>query len=232
MTLQGADDFPRDKSVGDATNALMRAGLGMIPLAGAPAVELLNYLVAPPLEQRRNEWFQQIGEKLKELEEKQGIPLQSLRDNRTFIDTVMQATQVAIRTSQEEKKKALRNVVINSALPASPEITFQQLFISYIDVFTIWHIRLLDLFNNPALWATKRNHQFPKLMFGGLSDILESAFPELSGRRDLYDQIWKDLTAKGLVNTDSLHVTMSASGLMEKRTSGIGEQFIKFISEA
>jgi len=231
MTSQEANDFPQNKSVGDAANSLLRSGLGMIPLAGAPAVELLNYLVTPPLEQRRNEWFTQIGERLKDLEEKQGIPLEGLRDDQTFIDIVMQATQVAIRTSHEEKKRALRNAVINSALPASPDITFQQLFISYIDVFTIWHLRLLDLFNNPTLWATKRNHQFPNLMAGGLSNILESAFPELIGRRDLYDQIWKDLHAKGLVDTNSLHVTMSASGLMTKRTSAIGEQFIKFISE-
>ena len=231
MTQKSTRDFPQKKTFGDAANSLVRAGLGMIPLAGAPAVELLNYLVAPPLEQRRTEWFEQIGLRLQELEKKQGISLDGLRDNQCFIDIVMQATQVAMRTSQEEKRKALQNAAINSALSTAPEITLQQIFINYVDVFTVWHIKLLDLFNNPSEWAAKRKHQFPSLFAGGLSNIVESAFPELCGRRDLYDQIWKDLVIKGLVNTDTLHVTMSASGLMEKRTSSMGEQFMKFISE-
>ena len=57
------------------------------------------------------------------------------------------------------------------------------------------------------------------------------AYPEMAGQRDFYDQVWRDLNASGLTSTDSLHTSMSASGLAAPRTSEFGKQFIKFISE-
>ena len=49
------------------------------------------------------------------------IDLKSLQTNDIFIDTVLKATQAAIRTNQQEKKKALLNAVLNAALPNPPE---------------------------------------------------------------------------------------------------------------
>ena len=64
-----------------------------------------------------------------------------------------------------------------------------------------------------------------------LSTVLHEAYPELANRRDLYDQIWKELNVSGLTNTPSLHGTMSGSGLMEKRTTSRGQAFIRFITD-
>jgi len=54
--------------------------------------------------------------------------------------------------------------------------------------------------------------------------------PELRSRRALYDQFWRDLYMRGLVNTEGLNVTMSGAGLAEKRTTALGDQFLWFIS--
>jgi hypothetical protein len=67
---------------------------------------------------------------------------------------------------------------------------------------------------------------------GGLSAVVEHAYPELRGRRDFYDQVWRDLFAEGLVTTESLHAMMSFSGLMSKRTSGLGDELLAFISQS
>ena len=64
----------------------------------------------------------------------------------------MQASQAAIRNHQSEKREALRNAVLNAALPNAPEESIQQLFINQVDTFTVWHIRLLDLFKEPPAW--------------------------------------------------------------------------------
>ena len=68
-----------------------------------------------------------------------------MRENDEFIDIAIQATHVALRTSQEEKKDALKNAVLKSASPESPDLSLQQIFINYIDSFTKWHIKILDL---------------------------------------------------------------------------------------
>ena len=63
----------------------------------------------------------------------------------------------------------------------------------------------------------------------GRKRLIEVAFPELVGRRDLYDQVWADLAAAGMHRTGSLQTMMSTDGPLQKRTTEIGDRFLKFI---
>lgn len=212
------------RTLGDAAHAIAKAGLAAIPGVGGPAVELFQYVVQPPLEKRREQWMAQIAERLKELEAN-GLKLEDLRDNEQFISAVMLATQAALRTHQVEKLAALRNAVTNIAKGQAPDEALQHLFLSLIDSFTPLHLRILKTFQAPA----------PPLGMGmgmgGLGNVLEHNLPELRGHRDLYTQIWRDLFTRGLVNTEGLNVTMSGVGLAEKRTTGLGDALLRFISE-
>ena len=76
--------------------------------------------------------MEDIAEVIRRLEEHKGITPEQLRENPAFIDAVLSATNAAIRTSQEEKRKALRNAVLNSALPDAPDIAIQQTFIATV----------------------------------------------------------------------------------------------------
>lgn len=184
---------------------------------------LFQHVIQPPLERRREDWMIQVGERLNSLEEA-GLNLGELQDNDEFISAVLSATQIALRTHQEEKLRALRNAVINVAKGHSPEETLQQVFFNLIDSFTGLHIRILKVFQAP---------ESPKgVMTSGLNIVLENAIPDMRGNRELYDQLWKDLHSRGLVNTDSLHGMMSASGLSSKRTTAMGDAFLNFIEES
>jgi len=217
------EKFPEQKTAGDIAYVVAKAGLGSIPIAGAAASELLGLIVAPPLEKRKAQWFNDIGERLQTLE----IALETLSENDVFIDISIKATEIALKTSEEEKKEALKNAVIHSASDKSIDISLQQIFLGYIDTFTVWHMRLLNLFDEPS----KHRGQFASLSMGGLSSILESVYPELKPQRAFYDQIWKDLYLKGLVNSEGLHTMMSESGLLASRTTDMGKKFLVYISE-
>ena len=219
---------PPQRTSGDTGFAVARAGLSTIPVAGGAAVELLQILLTPPLEKRRDEWMKEVASALRDLEENQGIKLEDLQSNDSFIDTVLHASQIALRNNQREKREALRNGVINSALPSSPDQSLLQMFLGLIDTFTVWHIRMLKLFDDPKRWSDNHDHILDNPDMGGLDLLLEKAFPELIGKKDFYDQVWKDLFSRGLVNTDSLH-SIIWRGALDKRTTEIGVQFIKFI---
>lgn len=210
------------QSKGDFAHALTKAGLSAIPVVGGPAVELFQLLIQPPLEKRRTEWMAEVGEKLRELEVK-GLKLEDLQKNEEFVSAVMHASHVALRTHKAEKLNALRNAILNVAKGQAPEETVQHLFLNFIDSLTELHLRILKVFHVPS--------PLPNLSMGGLSDVLEHNIPDLRGRRELYDQLWKDLYSKGLVTTDGLHSTMSGHGLAQKRTTGLGDDFLKFIAE-
>ena len=224
---------PPEQNREDKAYAAGRALLSTIPWVGGAAVELFQLIVTPPIERRRNDWMKKIGEAVQALERDKGIKPQELQSNDVFIDTLLQATQIALRTSQQEKLEALRNAVANSALPHPIEQTLQQMFLNWIDTFTVWHIRLLNLFHNPQKWAQDNNRPLPtNISMGGTELIIEHAFPELSKDRALYDQIWRDLYQSGLVNIESLHVMMSWQGIIARRTTELGAKFLEFISQS
>src|SRR6266571_8793264 len=96
---------PPKKTAGDAAHALIRAGLSAIPVAGGTAVELFQALVTPPLERRRDTWMREVGEAIQRLESEKKIQLDQLQKDEKFLDTLMQASGAALRTSQEEKRR-------------------------------------------------------------------------------------------------------------------------------
>jgi hypothetical protein len=209
-------------TAGDAAHALAKAGLSMIPVAGGPAVELFQHLVQPPLERRRTEWMEQVGEKLQSLEQN-GLNLSDLQNNEQFITAVMQASTAAIRTHKTEKLAALRNAVINIATDQGPEETIQHLLLSFIDEFSEMHLRVLAFAHAPKPPSG--------ISAGGLGHVLEDNIPSLRGQRGLYDQLWKDLYLRGLINTESLHVMMTGNGLGQCRTTDLGKALLRLISE-
>jgi hypothetical protein len=117
----------------DKTHAALRAVLAVIPGAGGAIVELLSMVVAPPIEKRRTEWMETVSQALAALQDQRRMNLNSLRDNPLFIDAVLEASRIALQTSQEEKLQALRNAVLNSALGVEADETFHQILLNLLD---------------------------------------------------------------------------------------------------
>lgn len=214
----------------DIAYSIVKAGLGAVPFAGSAAIELFTHIVTPPIEKRRIAWMHDIGERLAKLEGQGDINLSELKDNPEFIDTVIKTTQYALRTSEAEKIEYFRNALINTAIGESPEQSESQIFLNLLDSYTIWHVRILKLFDNPSHWfETNRIEPPQNVMGGGLKIILETAFPELKGRNDFCNLVWEDLKRAGLQNSGSLGVIMTGSGLLQNRTTDFGRRFLQFI---
>ncbi len=208
------------RSPGDVAHAVVKAVVAAAPVIGGPGAELFQLLIQPPLERRRDEWMNSVAEELRKLQEN-GLRLENLKENDEFISAVLHASQVALRTHQKEKLEALRNAIINVAKRQAPEEAIQLMFLNFVDAFTEWHLRILRLFQNPP--------PQPKRLAGGLSDVLEGAFPELKGEREFYDSVWRDLYLRGLVGAETLHSIATGSGLAQKRTTAFGDKFLAFI---
>lgn len=227
------EDINKDlrNSPGDYVHSIVKTGLSAIPLIGGGASELFSLLIAPPVSKRRDKWLVQLAEGLEEL--KNNVPdfdMNSLVDNEVFITSVLHATQAAIRNHHEEKLLALRNAVLNSAAGIGIDDNIQLLFINLIDSLTPWHLRILHFFQSPGDWFAGNQQEAPNIYMGGPSQVLESAFPDLKGRRAFYDILIKDLYSSGLLSIESLHVMMSGDGAMAKRTTDFGDLFVSYVS--
>jgi hypothetical protein len=216
----------------EKAHRVVRAAIAAVPALGGTLVEAFNSLIEPPMAKRKTEWMVEVTEAINELYDKGIVTEQDLQENEIFFTTLVHASSVAIKNHEKAKLDALRNAVLNSALTDAPSSAMQQLFLNIIDSCTSWHIGLLVLFQDPEKWAKENEHLFPSWSMGGISTVIEHAYPKLQNQKELYELIWKDLYRNGLLNTDSLGTTMTGGGMLAKRTTAIGDAFVKFISDA
>jgi hypothetical protein len=224
-------EFPNKRDAKDDAYLTMKAALSALPVVGGPLAELFGAVIMPSLDKRRVEWLNALSEGLSDLQQRvEGLSFENLAGNELFVSNVLQASQAALRTHQEDKLIALRNAVLNTLLPNAPDEDQQSIFLNYVDTLTPWHLRILKFFEDPRVWGVKNNVSYPHWSSGGPSSVLEHTFPELKDRRDFYDQIVKDLHSRGLLNTEQLHMMMTESGMFASRTTKLGKSFIGFIT--
>jgi hypothetical protein len=215
----------------DVAHSLVKGGLGAIPIVGSLASEIFSLIVTPPLEKRRAEWMNEIASKLKELEDKNLLNINELKNNEQFIDVVLQATTHALKTSEKEKILAFQNAILNTAKGEAPEKATSQIFLNQLDSFTVWHIKVLKFIDNPRQWFQNTNITPPNLMIGGsISDVIEHAFPDLKNQDDLLNIIWNDLKNAGFHRTSGIKTMMTGNGTLSNRTTPFGKQFLNFIT--
>jgi len=216
------------RKASDVVHTLAKAGLSAIPIVGGPASEVFSLVVTPSLEKRRDKWIESIAEALKLLEQKvKGFKIENLKDNEAFVSVVMQASQAAMRTHQEEKLEALRNAVLNSALRDSLEENLRLIFLNHVDYFTPLHLLLLRLISE----ATKKTF-VDRNKIGRKIVQTENFGKRGEGFKYLFDEIAADLRSRALIKQDVGHsVWISCDehqGWYDPITS-LGEMFLQFI---
>lgn len=232
MKKINANEFdPEQEPDGEKLHRVAKIGLGSIPVAGPVVAEIFASIFESPLAKRRTQWMHKITEVVNDLVEEGVLTEKDLQENEVFISTVSQACVIALRNHQEEKLDALRNAVKNSAIDTCPEEDYRQLFLNFIDVCTVTHIKLLNLFSGPEAWGKSHGVDFPtSWSMGGITQVIEHAYPSLQGQQELYEPIFSDLYQRGLVNTESLGTTMSRQGMMSERLTPMGRRLLRFIS--
>lgn len=226
-------DIPEkpNKSAADVAYSLVKAAISAVPVAGGPAAEVLGLIFGPPLEKRREKWLEQLADAVRELHDNVAeLTPEKLSQDEAFISTALHATEIAVRTHQQEKLEALRNAVVSAALPGAPDETMQQIFLNHVDNLTPWHLRILTFFDGPQDWGRRHEITYPTWMSGSPGRVLEHSMPELAGARGFYDQIVSDLEQRGLMPSGGLHTMMTTQGMFSPRITPLGKQFLKFIS--
>jgi hypothetical protein len=214
----------------DTSRTLIKAGAAAVPIVGGPVAELVE-LIRSPIERRRDEWLRDLAARVANLEERGRLDPTSLPENDTFLDAVARGVHAAMQTGSTEKREALRNAVLNVALGTMPDEAERELFLEMIERFTPWHLRILKAFQDPVAWAERQGVHYEPALTSSLAGFLEAAFPELRSRSGLYGRVWSDLRQAQLTNTDSLGGNMTVDGWRARRTTGLGDRFLAFVTQ-
>jgi len=224
---------PPQSNTHDVAYAILKGVIATVPAIGGVGAEVFNLIITPPLEKRRDEWIQTLVENLVQLQNQvDGFKLEELSDNDEFISATLQASQIAVRHHRDEKLRMLQAGLLNIASGNSPEEDIATMFLNYIDILTVSHIRLLKFLYNPEDWATR--HEIPvtdsSFPFTSIDEILEKSMPEFKGKKAIYQSLVRDLYNRNLVQNASIGGVMSTGRtVLKSRTTTIGNDFVKFI---
>jgi phenylalanyl-tRNA synthetase beta subunit len=220
MTIFDTEHEPPEPGPGDQVSAVVRAALGAIPILGQAAQELLHHVITPPLARRQQEWMNDVAETLRQLEATDQIDVQ----NPVFIDTLLTASQQAMRTSQKAKLEALLSATLNSALSHHGlSVVQQQVFLALVERYTDLHLMLLKMFDEPSNWQSKDGRRVDKK---GAVEYVWSVFPDLQS--ELAHSVWAELHRDGLVTTPE--IKNGLEGGVVRRTTSYGRAFLTYIT--
>lgn len=217
-----------------SARALVDTGAAMaisaIPLVGGAFSIAFQEVMGRAYKEQLNVWLNSLANGLEELIERvDGLTLDNLAENENFLDAVSAATFVATRTRKKEKIEALRNAVLNTAMNHSMEADKQGIFLQMIAELTPSHLLLLELLDNPPRYFERVGVEWPNIMFGGRSALVELVFPLWTS--EYYGQLVRQLRNNGLVSVDSLQGIVTGEGLTSRVTSNLGKEFLAFIAE-
>lgn len=221
---------------GDYAHTLVKAGISATPIVGSPLAELFAAIIAPPLAKRRDAWIEEIADGLTQLQEQVHVlRLEDLSENDSFVSTVMNASAAAIKTHQEEKLNALRNAVLNAALPDAPQDHLQSMFVGLINDLTAWHVVILRWIASKPNGVSDSfgpNDTDQDVTNRLIASIRASFQPLLDETADFGTQIIKDLKDRGLIYLGRRPIPVGTGGLLEicAQRTALGRQFLEFIT--
>lgn len=237
----------------DYAHLAIKIGLGTIPVFGGGAAEIFGALVSPSHERRKQQFMQDVVDRLAELEAKGKIRIEDLKDNEEFVSAATTAAHIALRNHRKEKLEALRNAVVNIAVGDAPDDTRQHMFLRMVDEFTPWHVRVMGLWRQPKLFIDRLvvKSGLPREIVT-IEDFTCLAFPGLLEAQEILSVIYSDLRTRQLVqgswndefDSTSLGILeamrnpenysrsmMKAGEAFLKRTTKLGDQFLSFITD-
>lgn len=197
----------------------MKTFVSAIPVGGTLISATYDAVKNNCLSKRNEEWKSVLEERLSKLE----MTLEDIGNNELFVTAIVKTTELAAKTAKKEKMELLANSVLHSATQSMDEDKLI-IFLSLLDKYTVSHIKILHSFHNPGGLQNVNSNDY---YMGAPKTLLFSVYPEL--QTPWFDKLFKDLYDDGLVSIKDLNTTMSGHGMVEKRTTEIGDEFLRFI---
>lgn len=199
---------------------VVKAATSPIPVGGSLVASVIDEVKSRTMQKRQDEWMNMIEERLGTLE----IDFNSIGDNEYFTTAIIKATELAVKTAENEKREYLANAVIN-AITFTAEESVLMIYMEMLEKYTVWHLQVLSHFYNPEHGIGRGNESM-----GAADSPLYRRYPHMVQRKDVVDKIVIDLQNEGMLTSGSYwHSSMTSNGIYAKRTTALGDGFLKFI---
>lgn len=224
--MSNDDLTPPKPSAGDTTRSLVKAGISAAPVIGGPAAELFELVVPSSLNRRRQQWFERVAAKLRDLEERE-VDLSGLADDEGFITVLIEASKAALGTHLEEKLDLLANCVASAAVPADRDDFMAMRLLQFVEELGPEHLVVLAYLADPGGWYDAKGIDRPKGVMGPRRPHLERANTGVTG--DELTIVLEDLQRLGLANSSGLSGMVSESAQLDALATERGRLLLAWV---
>jgi hypothetical protein len=209
----------------DGTRTALEKLAERVPILGPLTVHIIAQFLVPGVDRRREEWFKELADDIDRLQEKvDGFRVEDLANSEAFVSATIKATRIAIGTHQTEKRKYLRNALLNVAKGTTADELKQQIFLNAIEEFSPAHVKALNLiWRGPALirWD-EHSIPMPQRNYGAAMEIV---VPQLKGQPGLIGAVLTDLRNRGFSNLSRSESSFPQGGII----TNLGVEFLNFV---
>lgn len=215
-------------STRDHLRTVMDAGVAAVPVVGGSLQVLIDAVIAPSLEKRRDAWFRKVEQMLNELADRQAFSVDALLGNDEFVSSLIHATRIAAGTHLEEKLDMLKNALKHLAVGDDLGEFMDRHMFGLVESLSPEHVVVLRYLSDPAGWYD--THAIPRSnsTLGSPRQVMDGANLPVGGH--VREIVLADLQQRGLADTGSLGTTMSGSGMWQAWSTDLGNQFLRFVT--
>lgn len=153
-------------------------------------------MFTPAIEKRRIQWFNELVGLVNDLRARDpSLTVASLSADDEWIDAVLGATRIALRTHREEQWRALKSALAPIALRDEPDRDLDSMFLNLIDVLTPSHLRVLHMLQSTRAFAAGQGTTVPVTIDRSFSRVVEHLLPEVPF--DVYTLLRADFERPG-----------------------------------
>ena len=154
---------PKESSK-DKAHSIVKGAFGAIPFAGGVASETFGLILSQPITKRREEWMQAVVDKLNYLEKtSESFKIENLKENDEFVTFLIEASQIAFKTHQNEKLNYLQNAIVNY-FDNQLEFDKKHSFLRIIDELTPTHFIVLNYISTNKNFIVEQIKGYKKLL--------------------------------------------------------------------
>jgi len=217
-----SERFPHPDD-GDTLKAAIERGVEQVPVVGPITTFITSRFWAPSASRRLEEWLKEFADDFDRHCE--SCDVRVLVKDEAFISASIQIARIVVGTHQEEKRKYLRNALLNIAVKKEPSEDFQLIFINAIEAFSVSHVRVLNFLwtgtrdlNDKGLWQPAAPH--------GINNY-GKAIAELNGQEDLLRYVITDLRNWGMTPMSGPADPFPLGG--SQSITNMGVRFLQFV---
>lgn len=140
-----------------------KTAVSVIPVGGALATSIYDTVKNNCLEKRQKKWQEALENRISKIE----ATLDDLGNSEIFTTAIVKATEVAMKTSSEEKLRYLANAAANSYEGNIDETRFY-LYMGFIERYTARHISIMKEYVVPTVKKIDSTNEDDETIFNQL----------------------------------------------------------------